>query len=312
MAKRYVLADRMFSTQFDASFVAHLDLIAGTSSVSPTTSETGLPTAMPWGCGAPVGTTTSLLHRGRELSPNGPFPCFTQFATLADTLDAAGRSWKYYAPALGQSGSIWSIFQSIKRIYLGPEWQKNVISPQTRVLQDAAAGNLASVSWVVPDSQDSDHAGVTTDRGPSWVASVVNAVGEGPDWNSTAIVILWDDWGGWYDHVPPPQLDFRGLGIRVPCIIVSPYARSGSISHTVYEFGSVLHFAEQAFNLPPLGPNQLGGGPSDLGYTDVRGASLADSFDFTQKPRRFQPIPVPHKMSEFLNERPSNKPPDDY
>jgi phospholipase C len=313
MAKQYVLADRMFSTQFDASFVGHLDLIAGTASVTPTTSEVGVPNAMPWGCDAPPGTTTSLLHRGRIETPDdGPFPCFTQFATLADTLDAAGLSWKYYAPALGQPGSLWSIFQSIKRVYEGPEWQANVISPQTRVLQDAAAGQLASVSWVIPDSQDSDHAGITTDRGPSWVASVVNAIGTGPEWNSTAIVILWDDWGGWYDHVPPPQLDFRGLGIRVPCIIVSPYARKGYISHTVYEFGSVLHFAEQAFNLPSLGPNELGGGPKDLGYTDVRGASLADSFDFTQKPRRFQPIPVLHPMPEFINERPSGRPPDDY
>ena len=313
MAKDYVLADRMFSTQFDASFVAHLDLIAGTSSVSPTTSEVGVPSAMPWGCNAPAGTTTNLLHPNRvETADNGPFPCFTQFATLADTLDDAGLSWKYYAPALGQPGSLWSVFQSIKRVYQGPDWEKDVISPQTRVLQDAAAGNLASVSWVIPDSQDSDHAGITTDRGPSWVASVVNAIGTGPEWNSTAIVILWDDWGGWYDHVRPPQLDFRGLGIRVPCIIVSPYARTGYLSHTVYEFGSVLHFAEQAFNLPSLGPNRLYGGPSDLGYTDVRGASLADSFDFVQKPRPFKRIPQRYPISAFVNERPSGIAPDDY
>ena len=140
MAKDYVLADRMFSTQFDASFVAHLDLIAGTSSVSPTTSEVGVPSAMPWGCDAPTGTTTNLLHPDRvETANNGPFPCFTQFATLADTLDDAGISWKYYAPALGQPGSLWSVFQSIKRVYQGPDWEKDVISPQTRVLQDAAS-----------------------------------------------------------------------------------------------------------------------------------------------------------------------------
>jgi phospholipase C len=311
MAKQYVLADRMFTTQFDASFVGHLDLIAGTSSISPAKSEEGIPTGSPWGCGAPLGTTTFLVGRARVVSGGGPFPCFTQFSTLADTLDAAGVSWKYYAPALNTPGYLWSIFQSIKRVYEGPDWQRNVIAPQTRVLQDAAAGNLASVSWVVPDSQDSDHAGIGSDRGPSWVASVVNAIGEGPDWDSTAIVVVWDDWGGWYDHVPPPQLDFRGLGMRVPCIIISPYARKGYISHTQYEFGSVLHFAEQAFNLPSLGPNSLGPGPKDLGYTDVRGASLADSFDFTQKPRSFQAIPQIHAMSEFVNERPSGEPPDD-
>ncbi|HTA40171.1 MAG TPA: alkaline phosphatase family protein [Candidatus Acidoferrales bacterium] len=311
MAKQYVLADRMFSTQFDASFVAHLDLIASTSSVASAASIVGLPTAVPWGCGAPVGTKTSLLRPGRLISNDGPFPCFTQFATLADTLDAAGLTWKYYAPAAGTPGALWSIFQSIDRIYHGPEYEENVISPQTRVLQDAAAGNLPSVSWVVPDSADSDHAGISTNRGPSWVASVVNAIGTGPQWNSTAIVILWDDWGGWYDHVVPPQRDFRGLGIRVPCIIVSPYARKGYISHTVYEFGSVLHFAEQAFNLPSLGPNRLGGAPNDRGYTDVRGASFADAFDFTQKPRSFTPIPQPFPIDAFRNEKPSGVAPDD-
>jgi len=312
MAKEYVLADRMFTTQFDASFVGHLDLIAGTSSVSPTSSEEGVPTASPWGCGAPPGTSTLLVGRARVVKGGGPFPCFTQFATLADTLDAAGASWKYYAPAQANPGYLWSIFQSIRRVYEGPDWQRNVISPQTKVLQDAASGSLANVSWVIPDSVDSDHAGIGSDHGPSWVAAVVNAIGNGPDWNSTAIVVVWDDWGGWYDHVPPPQLDFRGLGMRVPCIIISPYARKGYISHTVYEFGSVLHFAEQAFNLPSLGPNQLGPGPNDLGYTDVRGASLVDAFDFTQKPRRFKTIPARYPMSAFVNERPSREPPDDY
>jgi len=311
MARKYVLADRMFTTQFDASFVGHLDLIAGTSSISPEKSEANIPTDAPWGCNAPPGTTTFLVGRGRAVNKGGPFPCFTQFATMADTLDAAGISWRYYAPVQNQGGGLWSVFQSIKSVYDGPDW-KNVVTPQTTVLKDAASGKLAGVSWVVPDGIDSDHAGNGSDRGPSWVASVVNAIGKGPDWNSTAIVVIWDDWGGWYDHVPPPQLDFRGLGMRVPCIIISPYARKGYISHTQYEFGSVLHFTEQAFDLPPLGANQLGPGKADLGYTDVRGASIADSFDFTQPPRRFHPIPQPYPISEFLHERPSGEPPDDY
>jgi phospholipase C len=312
MAKQYTLADRMFTTQFDASFVGHLDLIAGTSSVAPKTSIVQVPTGSPWGCGAPQGTKTyQLLPTRASPKPDGPFPCFTQFATLADTLDAHGVSWKYYAPAIGQTGSLWSIFQSISSVFKGPDWKRNVISPQTRVLGDAKTGALADVTWVVPDGLDSDHAGNGSDTGPSWVASVVNAIGTGPEWNSTAIIVLWDDWGGWYDHVPPPQLDFRGLGIRVPCIIISPYARAGYVSHTQYEFGSVLHFAEQVFNLPSLGPNRLGPGARDLGYTDVRGVSLTDSFDFTQAPRRFTPIPQPYPISDFVNEKPSGVEPDD-
>jgi phospholipase C len=311
MAKSYTLADRMFTTQFDASFVGHLDLIASTSSVAAKTSIAQVPTGTPWGCGAPKGAKTWEITRTRVPEPVGPFPCFTQFATLADTLDAHGISWKYYAPALGHTGSLWSIFQAIDSVFHGPDWKRNVISPQTRVLGDAKTGKLADVTWVVPDGLDSDHAGNGSDRGPSWVASVVNAIGTGPDWNSTAIIVLWDDWGGWYDHVPPPQLDFRGLGMRVPCIIISPYARKGYVSHTQYEFGSVLHFAEQVFNLPSLGPNEIAPGEKDRGYTDVRGVSLVDSFDFTQKPSAFVPIPAPHPMSEFVNEKPSGVAPDD-
>ena len=313
MAKQYTLVDRMFTTQFDASFIGHLDLIAGTSSIAPNVSDVGVPSASPWGCGAPLGTKTSIVVPGRVVHQgDGPFPCFTQFATMADTLDAKGVSWKYYAPAQGQTGYLWSTFQAIDRVYHGPDWKKNVISPETTILKDAAKGALPAVSWVVPDGPNSDHAGNGSDKGPSWVAAVVNAIGKGPDWNSTAIVVVWDDWGGWYDHVPPPQLDFRGLGMRVPCIIISPYARKGYISHTQYEFGSILHFTEQAFNLPSLGVNRVGPGAKDRGYTDVRGASLADSFDFTQKPRKFTAIPAPYPMSRFLNEKPSGEPPDDY
>ncbi len=100
-----------------------------------------------------------------------------------------------------------------------------------------------------PSKPDSDHPD-EGDKGPSWVASVVNAIGESSYWNTTAIVVIWDDWGGWYDNAPPPQLDFRGLGIRVPCLIISPYAKQGVVSHTQYEYASILKFIEQAFNLP--------------------------------------------------------------
>jgi phospholipase C len=132
----------------------------------------------------------------------------------------------------------------------------------------------------------------------------VNAVGEGPDWDSTAIVVLWDDWGGWYDNVPPPQLDFKGLGIRVPCIIISPYAKTNYVSHTRYEFSSILKFTEQAFSLPVLGA------PAD-GYTDTRANSLVDSFNFTQKPRAFVKIPAKYPISYFLTHPQSMRVPDD-
>jgi phospholipase C len=308
MAHQYVLADHMFPTMFGPSFTGHLDLIAGTTDLSPSEAEVDGPNNQPYGCDAPPGTTTSVIGPRRiEYGGAGPFPCFTQFRTLADTLDAAHVSWRYYAPPViaGSTGEIWSEFDAIRDVRYGPDWQHNVISPQTLVLGDAAKGTLPSVAWVIPDATDSDHVGQGPADGPSWVAAVVNAIGTGPDWKHTAIVIVWDDWGGWYDSVPPPQLDFRGLGLRVGCLIVSPYAKSGYVSHTVYEFGSILKFVEQVFGLPPLGTLAEG-------YTDTRARSLVDSFDFGQPPRAFKRIPAPVPASVFLTRPPSLVPPDDY
>ena len=143
-----------------------------------------------------------------------------------------------------------------------------------------------------------DHAGSSGDTGPSWVASVVNAVGKSKEWNSTAIVVLWDDWGGWYDDAVPPQLDYVGLGERVPCLIISPYAKPHYVSHTQYEFGSVLKFVEQVFNLP------------SLGASDARANSLVDSFNLAQRPRTFVPISAPYPASRFIHEKPSMTVPD--
>jgi phospholipase C len=302
MARQYVLADHMFPTMFGPSFTAHLDLVASSTNLTPGLAEVNIPQGTPWGCEAPAGTTTSLLTTKRVvLNAGGPFPCFTRINTMADTLDAAHVSWKYYAPTVAQQA--WSAFDAIRSVREGPDWTKNVISPQTTVLTDAAAGNLPSVSWVTPDAMDSDHPGDGSDQGPSWVASVVNAVGKGPDWKSTAIVVVWDDWGGWFDNVPPPQKDFVGLGIRVPCMIISPYAKQNYVSHTVYEFGSILKFAEEAFDLPALGTTADG-------YTDTRATSIVDSFDFTQQPRKFVRIPQKYPTEFFLKETPSGMPPD--
>ncbi|HKE35962.1 MAG TPA: alkaline phosphatase family protein, partial [Candidatus Baltobacteraceae bacterium] len=234
MATQYALADRMFATEFGASFTAHLDLIAGTTNLNPWLAIADLPLRNPWGCDAPPGTVPSALQKNRTWQPyGGPFPCYTQFKTLADTLDASHVTWKYYAVSAGVfGGKAWSTFASIKHVRFGPDWSTNVVTPQNSVLTDVANGQLAQVSWVTPSIADSDHAGADSDTGPSWVAAVVNAVGHSRYWNDTAIVVLWDEWGGWYDPVSPPQLDFRGLGLRVPCIVISPYAKKSYVSHT--------------------------------------------------------------------------------
>ena len=310
MARRYVLADRMFPMEFGPSYTAHLSLIAANTTIKPAVpiAEVDAPDTLKWGCEAPQGTRTFTLDVRRIERFNGPFPCFKNFPTIADTLDARGVSWKYYAAPLRGIGEVWSEFSSVHGVYYGPDW-KNVISPQTRILTDVQSESLAEVSWVTPDWQDSDHTGSGYNRGPSWVTSVVNAIGESPYWKTTVIFVLWDDWGGWYDDAPPPQRDFRGLGIRVPCIVISPYARKGSgarggyVAHTQYEYGSILKFVEETFGLPPVGP------PS-RGFTDTRAASMLDDFDFTQPPRSFSPIRARYPESTFLHERPSYVPPD--
>ncbi len=309
MAEQYVLADEMFPTEFGGSFTGHLTLVAGTDDLTVDHAEVNFPSKAPDDCDSPPGTKSSYVDNHRRLHLfAGPFPCFDQWKTIAQSLDGAGVSWKYYATKVLDDG-FWEPFEASKYVRYGPDWDKNIIAPQSNVLTDAANGNLASVSWVSPTKADSDHPHAQSDLGPSWVASVVNAVGEGPDWSSTAIVVLWDDWGGWYDNAPPKQLDYRGLGIRVPCLIISPYAKEtsasqpGYVSHTQYEFASILKFIEEANNLKPLGRTQQG-------YTDRRATSIDDSFDFTQTPRKFTAIPSKYPISHFLHEPPSNEPVD--
>jgi phospholipase C len=301
MATQYVLADHMFPTEFGSSFTAHLDLIAGTANIGATEALADDPSSAPWGCDAPPSTTTEYVDQNRKFYKNGPFPCFTQFTTIADSLDAAGVSWKYYAPKIGADwgGAIWTEFDAISNVRYGADWA-NIVNPQTAILADAATKNgLASVSWVVPDYLDSDHPQTNSDTGPSWVAAVVNAIGQGPNWNSTAIIVVWDDWGGWFDNLSPPQLDMAGLGIRVPCIIISPYAKTGYVSSTQYEFGSILKFVETTFEA------------ASLGHTDVRANDIDDPFDFTQQPRKYVKIHAKYPPSQFLKRKPSLRPPDD-
>ncbi|MGB8519943.1 MAG: alkaline phosphatase family protein [Candidatus Tumulicola sp.] len=309
MASQYTLADRMFPTVWGPSFTAHLDLIAGTTVVSRAplriVSEIDYPYNQDnpnWTCAAqPPPPSYILVDAKGTISETGggPAPCFTQFHTMADTLDTAHVSWRYYAPALSTgSGQLWSSFAAIKNIYNGPDWT-NVIAPETTVLKDIKNGKLPSVAWVVPNVNNSDHGGSGSDTGPSWVAAIVNGIGESAYWNSSAIVVLWDDWGGWYDDAPPPQLDFMGLGFRVGCILISPYAKAGTVSHTQYEYGSILKFVEQTF------------GAASLGYTDARATSLSDSFNFAQRPIVFKNIPAKYPPSYFLKQRSPGKVPDD-
>jgi phospholipase C len=304
LAEQYTLAEHMFTTQGDSSFTAHQDLIAGGTVVPGTNMAlVNFPTCggnCYWGCDAPQTTKTSLITfdgSWAKYQGKGPFPCMT-YETIATLLDSQGISWKYYLPPARQNfGKLLSAFDAIKAVRYGPDWQ-NVVSPQTQILKDAANGELADVSWVIPDLPDSDHPGTGQDKGPSWVAAVVNAIGESSYWNSTAIIIVWDDWGGLYDNLNPPQLGYGGLGFRVPAIIVSPYARAGYISTTQYEFGSILKYMENNWDL------------GSLGTSDQRAASIIDCFNYSQSPIPFTPITAEYGRSYFLHKKPSYLPAD--
>jgi phospholipase C len=306
MASQYVLADAMFPTEFGGSFTAHLTLVAGTDDLKlPGEAEVNFPSAAPDDCDSPPGTNSAYLLPNRSVHYNGPFPCFDQFNTIAQVLDGASVTWKYYSTKCMDAG-FWEPFEAIKYVRYGSDWGPNhIVCPQTQVLKDAPDGNLASVDWVTPSHADSDHPAYRGDGGPSWVASVVNAVGESSYWPTSAIIILWDDWGGFYDNAKPPQLDYRGLGIRVPCLIISPYAKQNYVSHTQYEYGSILRFIEEVNGLPAGSI-----GPKSKGYTDGRAASLDDAFDFTQQPRKFAKISSKYPASRYLHEPPSDVPVD--
>lgn len=292
LAERYTLGDRMFQSNTGPSFVAHQYMIAGQSGDADEN-----PNSAEWGCDAPSTARVALIGpNGTDLP--GVYPCF-DYQTMGDLLDAKGVSWKYYAPGTSDSFFILSAYQAIRHIRFGTDWTTNVISPNTQVLTDIANGQLAQVTWIVPAFSYSDHAGAgSTNEGPDWVASITNAIGASPFWDSTVIFIAWDDWGGWYDHVNPPQVDSMGLGFRVPVIVVSPYAKHGYVSHTTHEASGFLRYTEEVFGLPSLQTR------------DVTADDFGDCFDYTQTPQPYVQIPVTY-TSDFFRHNKDQAPPDD-
>jgi phospholipase C len=293
MAHEWVLGDRMFQSQLDESFVAHQYVIAAQAQ-----SSVNVPYG-PWGCAPGPDDWVSTLKHDRRLG-NTELPCF-DYQTLGDELDAAGLSWRFYSSwykGRGDTSAIWSSYQAVKHIYEGPDWAK-VITPQRRFFKDIAAGKLASFTWITPLCKNSDHTECGGGYGPSWVSALVNAIGESKFWNSTAIFVQWDDWGGLYDPVAPPMEDYDGLGFRVPLLVISPYAKRDYVSHVRYETASVLRFAEDLFGL------------GRLAAADRRAASPArDCFDFSRKPRAFVPIKAPEGREFFLTQTPDYRIPD--
>jgi phospholipase C len=319
LAEQYTFGDRMFQTNEGPSFPAHQFIFGGTS--APTATSTLFAADNPLlsvteasGCIAPANNTVPMIDaEGSESAQPFAYPCF-EHPTLSDLLDTKGLSWRYYTYG---AGSIWTAPDAIEHICqqgevlrelrcLGPIFVNNVSIPSTNVFTDIANGQLAQVSWVIPPGPSSDHAKSNDGSGPSWVASVVNAIGNSPYWANTAIIITWDDWGGWYDHVAPTVIN-DGVswgsgyvyGFRVPLIVVSPYAKAAYISHAPHDFGSILKYIETTFDLP------------SLDYADARADDLADCFDLTQTPLIYRTIHSLRSPAFFINDKRPPTPPDD-
>ncbi len=285
MAHQWVLADKMFQSQIDESFVAHQYVIAAQAQ-----STVNIPIG-PWGCSNDPSDSVSTIKQNRTYGGAIP-PCF-DYQTLGDELDRAHLTWRFYATRYGSkkggSGAVWSSYQAVKHIRYGPDWKQNVITPNWRFITDVRAGELANFTWITPICDDSDHVNCGGGYGPSWVSALVNTVGKSKFWKSTVIFVQWDDWGGLYDHVRPPFKDYDGLGFRVPLLVISPYAKQNYVSHVQYETASVLRFAEDLWGL------------DRLAVADRRATSpAADCFEFSQPPRKFVKIEAPRGPRFFM------------
>jgi phospholipase C len=298
MAERYSFGDEMFQTSEGPSFPAHQYIVSGTSTNFDGSPDRAAedPGRQLGGCDSPPGTEVRLIDAaGRQREE--VFPCFNR-RSIFTLLDGAGIGWRFYQATSG--AGLWNSVDALAPIWDNrQEYKTNVIAPSSRVLADVARGRLAPVAFVMPTAAVSDHASVTNGSGPSWVASIVNMIGRSPYWDSTAIIVTWDDWGGWYDHVKPTVRNSYELGFRVPLIVISPYAKHGYVSHVPYEFGSILKFIEKTFRL------------GSLGTTDAGANDLTDCFDFRASKRPFKPIPAQYQPDYFIAQPIDSRSPDD-
>lgn len=266
-AQHFTLADHFFSTILGPSFPNHLVTIAASS--ANTIDNPRGNTYHAWGCDSGPYSVVSAVDplSGEHYLTK---PCFN-IPTMADSFQRYNISWKYYAPRAFGSGYIWSSFDAIRRVRLSNLWKTNV-PLDTSFITDVQSGKLPAVSWLVTNAEQSEHPPYSMCVGENWTVDQINAVMKSAYWPSTLIVLTWDDFGGFYDHVAPRRLDYISLGPRVPAIIISPYARPHNIDRNQMDFTSILKFVEQDFRLPALNGR------------DRRAFSLLSSLDFKQRP----------------------------
>ena len=277
-AREFVLADNFFSSAQGPSFPNHLYSIAAQSGGAHDNPRRTGPfrSSNTFGCDAPKGQTVTIVDsEGHEKKVQ---PCF-DFLTEGDLLTKASIDWAYYAAEPDQLGYIWSAYSAIRHIRETQQWSRHVL-PVDDVLRDIRDDRLPPVTWITPRYEVSEHPQYNFCLGENWSTRVIDAIMRSPMWKNTAIFVTWDDYGGFYDHVPPPQVDGFGLGIRVPLLVISPYAKTGVIDHQIGEFSSVLRFIETNWGL------------SLLTDRDREATDLSYDFDFTKRPHPPDPLPL--------------------
>lgn len=274
-AETFVLADNFFASATGPSFPNHLYSIAAQSGGTHDNPRRNDFTSNTFGCDAPPQQEVEVYDSEGRVKRVPP--CF-DFETEGDLLERAKIPWAYYAATEAQRGYIWSAYSAIRRYREHPRRWNRHIFPVDNVFRDIRQNRLPPVTWITPRFELSEHPEFNFCHGENWSTKVINAIMRSDMWKDTAIFLTWDDYGGFYDHVPPPPVDDFGFGFRVPLLVISPYARRGHVDHRLGEFSSVLRFIEDNWGL------------WQLTHRDRRADNLSYDFDFKQDPRAPDPL----------------------
>jgi phospholipase C len=283
LGSRFTLADEVFQMSSAPSFAAHVYLVAAQGGEPWAIDGNEANKNKSAGCLGLAKVQTVDLRTAFPGVAGSARACI-DIPTIFDLLDQKGLSWRYYAPDYGAALDYWVAPDYIDHIANGPD-KAYLLSPETRVLDDIKNGTLPAVAYVAPEMCAADHPQPhLPDKlgGPHWVAAITNAIGTSAYWSRTLILVTWDDWGGFYDHVPPPIWNSAELGFRTPLLIISAYPRAaGAVDHSVRNQGSILAAIESIFGL------------GSLGYLDAQTDDLQVDFSFKQSPIPYgDPLPA--------------------
>jgi phospholipase C len=320
-AQQFVLQDHMFEPNASWSLPEHLFMVSGWSAKC---SEVGDPMS----CQNELQNADRIPQKGKTKTASGSSQPDYAWTDLTYLLHNNDISWAYYLeqgtqpdcdddemtcppkPQNKKVPQIWNplpYFDTVKQ-----DDQLDNIQDYSNLYEAAKNGSLPAISWVVPNGHDSEHPPGLVSDGQAYVTSLVNAAMQGPDWDSTAIFLSWDDWGGFYDHVEPPKVDENGYGLRVPGLVISPYAKQGYVDHQTLSFDAYLKLIEDLF----LGGQRID--PQTDGRPDPRPdvredapqlGDLLEDFDFSRPPR--PPLVLPTSGAQPPSSLPSSGGPSD-